>query len=141
MVACTAQRITGSGSCVLYGQYIGCGTVFKVTANGTETVMHSFEDGSDGAYPWAGLTLDTKGNLYGTTTAGGFGFGVAFTLGRSGTETIPGLTKKSGQVMKLKFGFVKLRYRGLKKNAHQLFVICGLVNLFLSRQKLLTASG
>jgi IS5 family transposase len=44
------------------------------------------------------------------------------------------------QVMKLKFGFVKLRYRGLKKNAHQLFVICGLVNLFLSRQKLMTAS-
>jgi len=41
------------------------------------------------------------------------------------------------QVMKLKFGFVKLRYRGLKKNAHQLFVICGLVNLFLSRRKLL----
>src|SRR6202521_4666090 len=45
------------------------------------------------------------------------------------------------QVMKLKFGFVKLRYRGLKKNAHQLFVICGLVNLFLSRRKLLTASA
>jgi IS5 family transposase len=44
------------------------------------------------------------------------------------------------QVMKLKFGFVKLRYRGLK-NAHQLFVICGLVNVFLSRQKLLTASA
>jgi IS5 family transposase len=50
-------------------------------------------------------------------------------------------TKSSFQVMKLKFGFVKLRYRGLKKNAHQLFVICGLVNLFLSRQKLLTASA
>jgi len=26
------------------------------------------------------------------------------------------------QVMKLKFGFVKVRYRGLKKNAHRLFV-------------------
>src|SRR5215467_9093329 len=41
------------------------------------------------------------------------------------------------QVMKLKFGFVKLRYRGLKKNAHQLFVICALVNLFLTRKKVL----
>jgi transposase, IS5 family len=41
------------------------------------------------------------------------------------------------QVMKLKFGFVKLRYRGLKKNAHRLFVTCALVNLFLSRRKLL----
>ena len=39
------------------------------------------------------------------------------------------------QVMKLKFGFVKLRYRGLKKNAHQLFVICGLVNLFLKGER------
>ena len=45
------------------------------------------------------------------------------------------------QVMKLKFGFVKLRYRGLKKNAHQLFVICGLVNLFLSRKKLMLATS
>ncbi len=43
------------------------------------------------------------------------------------------------QVMKLKFGFVKVRYRGLKKNAHRLFVICGLVNLFVSRKKLLLA--
>jgi IS5 family transposase len=41
------------------------------------------------------------------------------------------------QVMKLKFGFVKVRYRGLKKNANQLFVTCALVNLFLSRRKVL----
>lgn len=40
-------------------------------------------------------------------------------------------------VMKLKFGLVKLRYRGLKKNANQLFAICGLVNLYLLRKKLL----
>jgi IS5 family transposase len=44
------------------------------------------------------------------------------------------------QVMKLKFGFVKVRYRGLKKNAHRLFVTCGLVNLFMSRRKLLAAA-
>ena len=43
------------------------------------------------------------------------------------------------QVMKLKFGFVKVRYRGLKKNAHRLFVTCALVNLFVSRKKLLAA--
>jgi transposase, IS5 family len=40
-------------------------------------------------------------------------------------------------VMKLKFGFVKLRYRGLKKNANQLFAVCALVNLYLVRKKLL----
>jgi IS5 family transposase len=32
-------------------------------------------------------------------------------------------------VMKLQCGFVKLRYRGLKKNANQLFAVCALVNL------------
>jgi IS5 family transposase len=40
-------------------------------------------------------------------------------------------------VMKLKFGFVKLRYRGLKKNANQLFAVCALVNLYQVRRKLL----
>jgi IS5 family transposase len=44
------------------------------------------------------------------------------------------------QVMKLKFGFVKVRYRGLKKNGHRLFVTCALVNLFVSRKKLLLAA-
>src|ERR1700682_4618594 len=40
-------------------------------------------------------------------------------------------------VMKLKFGFVKVRYRGLAKNANRLFATCALVNLFLMRKKLL----
>jgi IS5 family transposase len=44
------------------------------------------------------------------------------------------------QVMKLKFGFVKVRYRRLKKNAHRLFVTCALVHLFVSRNKLLLAA-
>jgi hypothetical protein len=33
--------------------------------------------------------------------------------------------------------FVKARYRRRKKNAHQRFVTCALVNLFVSRRKLL----
>lgn len=40
-------------------------------------------------------------------------------------------------VMKLKFGFTKVRYRGLKKNGNRLFAICALVNLFMARKKLL----
>jgi IS5 family transposase len=40
-------------------------------------------------------------------------------------------------VMKLKFGFVKVRYRGLAKNANRLFATCALVNLFLVRKRLL----
>jgi hypothetical protein len=39
--------------------------------------------------------------------------------------------------MKLKFGFSKVRYRGLLKNANRLFATCALVNLF--RKKLLGA--
>jgi len=44
-------------------------------------------------------------------------------------------------VMKLKFGFVKVRYRGLDKNANRLFVTCALVNLFLVRKRLLTTTA
>jgi uncharacterized repeat protein (TIGR03803 family) len=57
----------GNTSC---GQTLGCGTAFELSAGGTETVLHSFcseSDCEDGAVPYAGLTLDRDGNLYGTT--------------------------------------------------------------------------
>jgi IS5 family transposase len=44
-------------------------------------------------------------------------------------------------VMKLQFGFVKVRYRGLKTNANRLFATCALVNLFLVRKKLLHSAA
>src|SRR6185369_13465410 len=44
------------------------------------------------------------------------------------------------QVMKLNFGLVPVRYRGLKRAAHRLFVTCALVNLFVSRRKLLAVA-
>jgi IS5 family transposase len=40
-------------------------------------------------------------------------------------------------VIKRVFGFAKVRYRGLDKNAHRLFVICALANLFIVRRHLL----
>jgi IS5 family transposase len=40
-------------------------------------------------------------------------------------------------VLKLKFGFVKVRYRGIEKNANRLFAAFALVNLFMARKKLL----
>ena len=49
----------------------GCGTVFKVDPTGTETVLHAFTGSIDGAYPYAGVVLDSRGNLYGTTASGG----------------------------------------------------------------------
>jgi len=40
-------------------------------------------------------------------------------------------------VIKRVFGFAKVRYRGLKKNAHRLIVTCALANLFIARRHLL----
>jgi len=52
-----------------------CGTVFKLSPNpdGTwrEAVLHSFEGGTDGVYPYDQLTFDAAGNLYGVTELGG----------------------------------------------------------------------
>jgi IS5 family transposase len=42
-------------------------------------------------------------------------------------------------VMKRVFGFTKVRYKGLEKNADWLFVCCALVNLFMVRRRLLRA--
>jgi uncharacterized repeat protein (TIGR03803 family) len=48
------------------------GTVFKLTSEGRETVLHSFtESNGVGAEPYAGLVFDWHGNLYGTTLYGG----------------------------------------------------------------------
>jgi len=37
----------------------------------TFTPLHNFTGGSDGGNPWAGVTMDRAGNLYGTTCKGG----------------------------------------------------------------------
>lgn len=44
------------------------------------------------------------------------------------------------QVMKCRFGYTKVRYRGLAKNAHFLFVNCALINLVLAKKRLLRLS-
>ena len=41
-------------------------------------------------------------------------------------------------VMKRQFGFRKVRYRGLGKNAHHVFTQCALINLVLAKKQLLT---
>lgn len=40
-------------------------------------------------------------------------------------------------VIKRVFGFTKVRYRGLAKNAHALFVLCALTNLYTARRRLI----
>jgi hypothetical protein len=44
-------------------------------------------------------------------------------------------------VIKLKFGYTKVRYRGIRKNATQVFTLCALSNLFLLRRRLLATCG
>lgn len=49
----------------------GSGIVFKVSPDGSETVLHQFGTGkADGKRPTSGLAIDNKGNLYGTTSEG-----------------------------------------------------------------------
>jgi uncharacterized repeat protein (TIGR03803 family) len=65
------------------------GTVFKLDATGTETVLYSFTGSPDGAGPAADLVLDAAGNLLGTTSAGGIsGRGTVFKLDATGKESV-----------------------------------------------------
>jgi uncharacterized repeat protein (TIGR03803 family) len=70
----------------------GCGVVFKVSATGRETVLHTFAGGTDGCNPFAGVVRDSAGNLYGTTSYGGAsvgtGAGVVFKVTATGQETV-----------------------------------------------------
>jgi uncharacterized repeat protein (TIGR03803 family) len=72
-----------------YGGDYGWGAVYKVDPSGKEMVLHSFSSFPDGAYPYGGVTLDTEGNLYGTTEDGGlYGAGTVYKLDASGNETV-----------------------------------------------------
>ena len=79
-----------------YGGTYSRGTVFELTpqAGGTwtEQVLHSFGNGTDASAPFAGLTFDTAGNLYGTTEVGGTSGGCA----PYGCGTVFELTPQSG---------------------------------------------
>jgi uncharacterized repeat protein (TIGR03803 family) len=61
-----------------------CGTVFKLTLTRgiwKEKIVHLFGEGRDGSSPIYGLTLDQRGNLYGTTPVGGAqGQGMVFQI-------------------------------------------------------------
>ena len=48
-----------------------CGVVFKLDTTGKGSVLHNFTGGADGAGPYAGLTIDSAGNLYGAALFGG----------------------------------------------------------------------
>jgi len=72
----------------------GCGVVFELNLQEQQSVLHTFNAGTDGWQPFAGVVLDKNGNIYGTTfggggsLCGGDGCGIVFKLGRHEKETI-----------------------------------------------------
>lgn len=66
----------------------GCGTVFKLSATGTETVLQDFTAGTVGMDPYVGVARDAAGNLYGTVNGGLNGYGEVFKLSPLGAETV-----------------------------------------------------
>ena len=71
-----------------YGGTSNIGTVFSITLNGTPAIIHSF-DGTDGSYPYNGLTLGRDGNFYGVASLGGSAnVGTVFKITPAGTYTV-----------------------------------------------------
>jgi uncharacterized repeat protein (TIGR03803 family) len=71
--ALTFDRADNAYGTTASGGDFDFGTVFMLTPSGEERVLYSFTGGGDGLDPHGGVTLDSAGNLYGTTVAGGFG--------------------------------------------------------------------
>jgi uncharacterized repeat protein (TIGR03803 family) len=76
------------GTTQIGGTY-GYGTVFKTDASGTVTTLHSFDNVSDGAYPFGALVEGRDGRFYGTTYYGGpNSYGTAFAVDAMGTLSV-----------------------------------------------------
>ena len=76
----------GGKACVPGG---GCGTVYKVSTSGAETVLYRFQGGTDGEFPYDTL-IDVDGVLYGTTARGGgrLNGGTVFSASTNGGEKV-----------------------------------------------------
>jgi uncharacterized repeat protein (TIGR03803 family) len=91
------------------GGAFGAGTVFVLSPPPTgqtawvERILYSFTGRSDGGTPVGGLILDSSGSLYGTTSAGGLGFGTVYKLTRptvaGGAYTEKGCTPSPARKM------------------------------------------
>jgi uncharacterized repeat protein (TIGR03803 family) len=80
--------IVASGRAIKLLAFTSAIALTTVQVARSETVLYSFA-GADGAIPVAGLILDAKGNIYGTTYGGGAsGFGTVFQITSAGTEKV-----------------------------------------------------
>lgn len=89
-----AYGVTQWGGTGCPGHIDGCGTIYKFTPDGTQSVLHAF-DLTEGRYPRGELVLDADGNLFGAAFEGGNGkncpfeggCGSVFKLATDGTLT------------------------------------------------------
>jgi uncharacterized repeat protein (TIGR03803 family) len=89
------NKADGFYSTTFNGGSFDYGTIFGISAQGKEAVLHSFW-GGDGSGPWAALIQDSAGNFYGTTDDGGtleggacvHGCGTVFKLDPAGKLTV-----------------------------------------------------
>ncbi len=80
----------GGGNSSCFNEFIyGCGTIFRVSSSGKETILHTFTNTPDGGGPVSGMILDSSGNLYGTTNYGGTGqAGTIFKIDAAGNYSV-----------------------------------------------------
>jgi uncharacterized repeat protein (TIGR03803 family) len=81
------------GTAICGGDGTPGGTLFQITTAGKSfTVLHNFPTpANDGCGPWGTVTMDTAGNLYGTTFLGGSGgvpLGTVYEYSASGQESV-----------------------------------------------------
>jgi uncharacterized repeat protein (TIGR03803 family) len=87
--------VTAAGGDSTNCEGVACGTVFELAADGTFTLLHSFQE-SDGFEPFGPLVRDAAGNLFGIAIGGGDnscgsdgdGCGAVFKLAPDGTLTV-----------------------------------------------------
>ena len=81
----------------LSGGAFNQGVLYKVNASGGFIILHTFVYDATGGEPFAGPTLDSGGNLYGSTSAGGdftcsksypSGCGVVYEFNTAGIYTV-----------------------------------------------------
>lgn len=83
------QSTNGNFYCTtLEGGANGYGTIYRMTSTSIVTLLYSFEDGVDGAFPYAGLAQGSDGNFYGTAYEGGLdSVGSVFKMAANGAVT------------------------------------------------------
>lgn len=108
------------------------GVVYKLDSSGHETVLYTFTGGADGGGPIGTVAVDSGGNVYGTTQAGGISNnGVVYKVDTSGKETVlhsftgspDGADPKAGVVLDPAGNLYGTTYGGGASNAGTVFKV------------------